>query len=200
MKWYEKLSDIISWVLNPFCISIAVFSVLIFTSDTSVGLKSITAALVLGFSIVFPFLYLNSLKSHHEIDSLEVNNRTRRKRPLIVTLVSHLIGFIVLRLIHAPDIVSALMFCYMLNTLIILLITFYWKVSVHAAGLAGPLAGLTFYFGSPIFILYPLIIIVGLARVILKRHTPLQVIAGSILGFGCTYLQLEFFKFLQAGL
>lgn len=200
MKWYEKLSDAISWILNPFFISILVFGVLIFYSSVPLGLKWYTVAIVLGFSIIFPFIYLASLKSNHEIDSLEVNTRTRRKRPLIVTLISHLIGFIILRMMKAPNIVSALMFCYMLNTLIVLLITFYWKISVHAAGLAGPLAGLTFYFGPSIFILYPLIIIVGIARVILKRHTPMQVLAGSLLGLGCTYLQLEFFKFLQAGL
>ncbi len=200
MKWHIKTSEVISLILNPFFVSMVVFGVLIFSAEISLELKWFTTVVVFVFSVLLPFLYLSSLKSHHEIDSLEVNNRLKRKRPLLVTLFSHLIGFIILRLINAPGMVSALMFCYVSNTIIVLFITFYWKVSVHAIGMAGPLAGLTFYFGPSVFILYPLLIVVGISRVILKRHTTLQVITGSLLGLLCTYLQLEYFSFLQAGL
>jgi membrane-associated phospholipid phosphatase len=62
------------------------------------------------------------------------------------------------------------------------LITRYWKISTHALGITAPLVALLFLYGTqplPFLVLIP---IVCWARVYLKAHTVLQVVAGSALG------------------
>ena len=48
--------------------------------------------------------------------------------------------------------------------------------SVHTTGIAGPLVALTFGFGPVVYLFYLLIIIVGVSRIYLKRHTVMQVV------------------------
>ena len=57
-------------------------------------------------------------------------------------------------------------------------------------GAAGPLAALTYVFG-PIALLFAIIVfLVGWSRIQLKVHNFAQVIAGVLLAFASTYLQI----------
>jgi membrane-associated phospholipid phosphatase len=71
-----------------------------------------------------------------------------------------------------------------------LLINLHWKISIHAMGIAGPLTALIYLFGLPGLILTLIVPLVGWSRVYLKRHTPWQVIIGTILGFVLTATQI----------
>ena len=86
-------------------------------------------------------------------------------------------GFSFLTLFGAPSIVRGLMFCYVTNTIVVLLITRRWKISIHTTAIANPLVAIVVHFGwmmAPILVLVP---IVGLARVKMKRHDEWQVAA-----------------------
>ena len=62
-----------------------------------------------------------------------------------------------------------------------LVITVYWKISMHSAGAAG-LATLVFaVLGAQVFAFTP-VVLVAWSRLYLKRHTFMQVLAGGILG------------------
>ena len=102
-------------------------------------------------------------------------------------------GFFFLTLFGAPSIVRGLMFCYVTNTIVVLLITRRWKISIHTTAIANPLVAMVVHFGwmmAPILVLVP---IVGLARVKMKRHDELQVVAGGLIGVVMTAVQLYFF-------
>ena len=59
-------------------------------------------------------------------------------------------------------------------------------------GAAGPLAAVTYVFG-PIALIFAIIVfLVGWSRIQLKVHNFAQVIAGIILAFISTYLQIYF--------
>jgi len=95
----------------------------------------------------------------------------------------------------ADPLVRGLMFCYMTNTLMTIIITKYWKISIHAMGVAEPLAALWIAgFQFPL-IAIAILVSVSYSRVLLKAHTGLQVTAGSIAGFVITYGQLYFFLY-----
>ena len=83
------------------------------------------------------------------------------------------------------------MFCYATNTLLVLLITNWWKVSIHTTAISGPLIVFLYQFGSFIFPLLILIPLVGASRLVLKRHTLAQVIAGAAIGIFSTALQVQ---------
>ncbi len=79
-------------------------------------------------------------------------------------------------------------------------ITFFYKVSVHSAGVSGGLGilmGLQYRYPSQYF-LYPILLFIMLAgivvsaRLALQAHTPLELIAGFGLGFGLAFSLLCF--------
>lgn len=70
-------------------------------------------------------------------------------------------------------------------------ITFFWKISAHslgASGIIGFLLGISYKFSLE-ELLYPILVTIILAgglmsaRLYLNTHTPLQILAGSLLGF-----------------
>jgi membrane-associated phospholipid phosphatase len=188
----EKISKLISFILNPFFFSCVVFSILILSNTIlSLHLQLFFLFICILFSNIFPISYLLYLKHKKLIDTIEIDHKDKRITPLSLGIICHCTGFVLLFLLKAPLIVTGLMFCYATINILIILITLYWKVSIHAIGASIPLVALSYQFGKPVYPLYILIIIIGLARIILKKHTPLQVIAGSFIGLLFTVIQLE---------
>jgi membrane-associated phospholipid phosphatase len=71
--------------------------------------------------------------------------------------------------------------------LIILIISFYWKISGHM--LLDAISYLTLILINPMFILtLPFFILVGYTRVALKKHSISQVIVGFLIGLTLAYL------------
>jgi membrane-associated phospholipid phosphatase len=139
------------------------------------------------FSSIVPILFIYTQR-----DWINTDERAERFLPLIVGIVSYLAGFLVLMAVSAPIIIQALMFCYATNTLFVLLITVWWKVSVHTTAASGPLVALTYSFGSLVFPFYLIVPLVGLSRLILKKHTILQVIVGMLIGIIGTVVQVHY--------
>jgi membrane-associated phospholipid phosphatase len=86
---------------------------------------------------------------------------------------------------------------YLASTLIVQYITRYWKISTHALGITAPLAALTLLYGRqplPFMVLIPM---VCWARVYLKAHSVMQVIAGAALAVATTAF---FFSLFHVGI
>jgi membrane-associated phospholipid phosphatase len=188
-----KSSKLISILLNPVAVSAAAFTVLIIlNAELTIWYKSITLLIALFFTTVVPTVVLNRLKKQGKIESYDVVQREKRIHPLIISTVSYFIAFILLLLLKSPPIILGLMLSYVINTLTVTLITFKWKVSLHAVGICGPLVALHLYFGQLIIPFYSLVLLVGAARLILKRHTLSQVIVGSLIGLIMTAVVLKY--------
>ena len=61
-------------------------------------------------------------------------------------------------------------------------VTLVWKLSIHAAVVAGAVTILVQVFGLPLLVLAPLVALVCWSRVALRDHTPAQTVAGAALG------------------
>ena len=94
--------------------------------------------------------------------------------------------------LNAPTLIKGLMLCYFVNSIIIVSITLFWKISVHAAGITGPLTVLIYKLGVLYFPLYLIVVPVALARIKLREHTLAQVIGGALLVAFTTWLQILF--------
>ena len=92
----------------------------------------------------------------------------------------------------AGYIVVGLMFCYTANTILVALITHWWKVSIHATGIAGPVVALIFRFGWLAVPLYALVPMVAQSRIRLGKHTAGQVVVGACIGTFLTAAQLYY--------
>ena len=76
---------------------------------------------------------------------------------------------------------------YIVMSLIILLITFRWKVSIHTSGLALPITALVYLFGWRLAWYYILVVLLVWARVKLKAHSLAQAVSGSMIGIVVTF-------------
>ena len=188
----EHLAKIISATFHPLILPAIAFTVLIAADSTNdLSRKLITSLIALTFSTILVFGYIFWLKRKGFIDSTDIIIREQRINPLAIAVISYFIGFLSLKLIQAPDLIQGLMFCYATNTLLVLLITNWWKVSIHTTAISGPLIVFLYQFGSLIFPWLILIPLVGASRLVLKRHTLAQVIAGAAIGIFSTALQVQ---------
>jgi membrane-associated phospholipid phosphatase len=127
------------------------------------------------------------------ISDFNVSERRQRTRPFVGAAASYLAGSGVLLLLKGPTIIIALMLCYACNTIIMLLITLRWKISIHASGIAGPTTALVYSIGTWAAVFFMLLIPVGWARVQLKAHTPWEIFAGALVTAITTWLQLKIY-------
>jgi membrane-associated phospholipid phosphatase len=189
----EKISEVISGIFHPLIIPLAAFLLLIIPDQKLNVVDKLTfIAITLTFSWLLILLYILYLKKTGEIESTDIKIREQRLNPLTIAIIFYLIGFVCLFLLNSPPILQGLMFCYASNTLVVLLITNYWKVSIHTTSISGPSMALFFQYGAGILPFFIFIPMVAISRVIMKRHTIGQVIAGVLIGLGFTYIQLYY--------
>jgi membrane-associated phospholipid phosphatase len=175
----------LSHLLSAPIIATPVFVVLALIESGSI----LSTILSLVFATVVPIVGIVGLARIEGLD-YDIPERTARARPFIVAILSYLTGFIALVMIKAPVLVSGLMLAYFINTSAMFLITFYWKISVHAAGVTGPFSFLVFRLGPAWGLIYLLMIPVGLIRLKLGEHTVLQVLAGAVLSAALTWVEI----------
>jgi hypothetical protein len=145
------------------------------------------------FGGIIPLVGIIFLLKTHRVTDFYVSRRRERILPFTVTLVSYLVGAVILLLSNSPVSVTMLMLAYIANTAVYMIITFYWKISLHAAGLAGPLTLFLFIFGLNILPVFALIGPLAWARLRLRAHTPFQVGLGITLSIALTYVLFGLF-------
>ena len=190
-KFKENLANIISTLGNAPLIAIFVFLVLNYyflegTEFIMVTLVTMMFAVIIASIIAYIWVKNRNLE-------IDMPNREDRLYPLLWIILSYIMGVIVLFSISAPSVITVLMFCYFSNTMVVLLISLFWKISIHSVGIAGPVAFLIYVFGYPGLIFLILIPVIMWSRLHLKRHTLGQVIAGAGLGFALTTAQIYAF-------
>jgi membrane-associated phospholipid phosphatase len=190
---WTDVARIFSTVCNPFLTSLALFVIL--AGARSSGATDFWVLLFNSafFTSIAPMLFIFYLYATDRISDLDMSIRTERERVFIAFVVLYACGALDLWLIHAPTIMTASMAGYAASLLIVQWITRYWKISTHALGITAPLVALTVLFGQRPLPFYILIPIVGWSRVYLRAHTPLQVVAGTLLALGTTMLFFRVF-------
>ncbi len=185
----NKIAQAISLLLNAPIVAAFTFSTLLL----SIGPENFQGLILttLTFGTLVPLITLYGLKKQGAIPDIYVSQRERRAIPFVAAIVSYSVGAIALLWVKAPSIVTALMLCYLGNSLIMMLVTAKWKISVHASGVTGPATVLIYYFGLAALPFVLLAIPVAWARVKLGAHNLAQVSAGGVLTILTTYLQLR---------
>ncbi|TRV73058.1 hypothetical protein FKN01_28505 [Streptomyces sp. 130] len=114
------------------------------------------------------------------------DRHVRRRQDRIVAapgvLASVLAGTALLYAGDAPVAVAALVTAMVAVLLVLLAITFFWKVSVHSAVASSALSILVTVFGPWMLVLAPVVVLIGWSRVRLRCHTVGQVAVGMVTG------------------
>ena len=187
----KKLATYISAAMNAPLIAILTFVPLILSQrhESQTLLIGITTL----FGAILPLSSTYYLVRKGIIPDIYASDRASRTEPFLWAMASYLLGVTALLYFEAPFVVTALMACYFVNAIIMLLITLYWKISIHAVGVTGPITALVFQLGAQMIPFFLLMLPVAWARIELKAHNVKQVIAGAVLSTILTWFQMVFY-------
>ena len=151
---------------------------------------------VIIFSFVIPAILIFILFKLRLISDLSLKIRRERIYPYIIALVSYSVMLFYYYRIHMPLWFIMMMAAPVVIMIIAILITLKWKISAHMFGIGGLMGGamaVSYYVehANPYYMFMGLFVIAGLigtSRLLLRRHTLNQVIAGFLLGFLITFL------------
>jgi membrane-associated phospholipid phosphatase len=134
------------------------------------------------FESLLPFLFILSRVRSGRITDHHIGDRRQRLVPLVVGLGSVVVGFLVLSLLGAPRELIAAVVAGFVGLLVAAAINHFWKMSVHAAVVAGSVVICAEVFHGWPLLAAPLVALVGWSRVRLKDHTAGQVLVGAVVG------------------
>lgn len=136
----------------------------------------------IGLVNVVPALFIVYMVATGRITDIHVRVRRQRILPFMVSVVCTLAAWLILRSMNA-GVMPELALIGLIEIAVMLLITLFWQISLHAMSITSTVVLGGVVFGLvPALLASPLIPIVSAARVILRRHTVAQVIAGGLLG------------------
>lgn len=178
-SWPRVVSDVLSppviWALLAFPIA--------YHADGGQG-NALVYALVYGMMVCWlPLLYIVWNVRNGNISDLHLKERTERIRPFIVTLVGAGGALALLIAINAPRLMPMFALFSLIQLGLMTLITLVWQISIHAMSITGAVVAAGAIYGvGPALVLFPLVPLVGAARIKLGRHTLSQIIAGASIG------------------
>jgi membrane-associated phospholipid phosphatase len=128
------------------------------------------------------------LSDHH------IGERRQRAKPLLLGLLSVIVGLVVLAVAGAPrELVAAVVVMFVVG-LLVTAVNLGWKISVHAAASAASITVLVLIFGPPLLVAYLMPAAVGWSRVQLRDHTTAQVLAGAAAGVVLSWLTFTWLR------
>lgn len=201
-KFADNFSHIISWVLVP--LLMPVFGIL-FIFRLSIldvipaNLQTAVTFVIAGINFFAPMLLIFLLKLLGVVQDVGLNGQKERAIPYVITALCYGASAWFVASRGAPVWV-AMFFCGgVAASLINLAINFKWKISAHAAAIAGLVALLIRLQRDvavePKLFVWLLITVgaaglLGSARVWLGRHTVWQVLAGYLVGFCSVFFMM----------
>ncbi len=135
-------------------------------------------------------VYVLYLRRMEQVSAYDVPERLQRTKPYLISAGFSLGGLMILLFLNASLFVWGLMWCFLVNTLLLNAINLRWKISAHMMGFTGPLVFLFPLFGWKLLWTLPLILLLGWSRVTLRAHTVSQVVAGALAGIALTLIQV----------
>lgn len=175
--WDYRFAKIVSDVINPAVVT-AIVVVLIAAMNHA---WQWTLVYVFG-AIGLPTAYIYYLLRRGIVSDFHIRNRQERINPMLFTVGTTTLAWLGLRLGGAPDQLTLFAFIGIFQTLLLLLITAYWKISVHTTAIAALSIFLVGIFGWQASAALLMIPLVAWARLRTNSHTLRQTIAGTIAG------------------
>lgn len=179
ISWARLVSDLLSppvvWAAFAFPIALR---------DASSRSEALAwAAVYISLVCLLPIVYIAMMVKRGYISDIHMHVRRQRIIPLLVSIGCTAVAWWMLRLMGAPAVVPKFAMFSLVQLAVMTAITLVWQISIHAISITGITVATGALFGVlPALLTVPLIVLVGAARLHLKRHTPAQVIGGTVVG------------------
>ncbi|HEX5407775.1 MAG TPA: hypothetical protein VFX16_36365 [Pseudonocardiaceae bacterium] len=134
------------------------------------------------FASILPMAFIIRGARQGRWDGHHVRNREGRLIPLLLCLVSTVIGLLILLFGRAPRDVVALNMAMLVTLLVCTVITQWWKISLHSAVAGGAAATMVLIYGPLALVGVPVVALIAWSRVAVRDHTAAQAVAGTLIG------------------
>jgi hypothetical protein len=186
----NHLARIVSILFVPPSFTLLLFSYFAFVYESELTKRIILLIVTFTFGFAFHVILFFYLKKKGKLVDYDASIKEERTFPYLISTLIYICGLSILLLYEINIISTAFWFCYISNTILIMIINKSWKMSAHTMGASGPLAALCFASGWQSLLFLPLVILIGWSRLQRKVHTIAQVTAGVLVGFISTYIQM----------
>lgn len=180
-------ATIISRMLDPF---IVFFSLMIMASlqGGASGKELLFTLFVIVAGILVPpvSLLLWAVRTK-KVTNWDVSNRKQRIWVFLIFILFLFIDVFIINSLHNEELSRFFAMC-LVSFMGTFAITLFWKISGHLSTLAIAIGMIFHWYGFSWWSLFFLLPILCWSRVILKRHTLAQTIAGSIYGLLVVYI------------
>lgn len=193
----KNIAKIVSAIFHPFFIPTIGYLILlnsgVYLSLISWEAKRFILLVVFFSTAILPMLAVAIMALSPKFD-MTMQNARDRVIPLLSVAFFYYIGFLLLNRVRIFSVFKLFLIASVIVVVILLLISFRWKISTHMAAIGSVTAtifALSFRNGvNPIVAIILAVIISGLvgsARLILEKHNLKQLAAGYFLGFSILY-------------
>jgi len=180
----HDLANFISIFVAP--PTMAIIATVSFSLWSPIGLGLLTApfSILLCFLCFAFFPFLSILYFHRKkVVDIYVSKRKERTPFYLIAIASYSFATIIF-LLTSTKIMFLLALGSLLVTIILTGVNLFWKVSIHCAGVTGPIFALIFVFGIQALPLTSIVGLVGWSRIKLKNHTFAQTLVGTLISLG----------------
>jgi membrane-associated phospholipid phosphatase len=198
----KSLAKFFSYLFHPLAMtSLAVLILLYSRTSLSVlqpDIKRFILIITVLFTFVFPASMIIILYIARMINNTELQERKERVLPMVLTIILYLFFFFVMRSIPQLSQGHVVFFiCPPVALIIVLVFNRFMKPSIHMLGigmLLGMVLVLIMIYGAMFQGVFIVIVlaggILGSSRLVLKLHTPGEVLAGFSIGFFVTIIAM----------
>ncbi len=192
--FYTRVSKIIAIAFHPLLMPLYGMFI-IFVSPTLLGylpfnIMKLLFLIILINNVLLPISLLPFFMHRHIISSYSINERKERNVPLIIATILYGTTSYIIFKFPIPLFLKSFIFSTAILSLIVTVINFRWKISLHSVG-SGALIALVIILSvkmlTPLqWYLIAVFIAAGLtlsSRLKLNIHNPLQVWVGFLTGF-----------------
>lgn len=195
-KFFNYIAFGISAVLSPYAAAAIFITLVIYQYAQNLNQFLPWMLTFFVFAIIVPGFYILWQLEAKNIQDIHMAKLSERKIPFLIAAVSSVVGAIILYYLHAARPVFVISVVYAVNTVVIAIITQFWKISVHT-GMFASIATITLViFGTQFWWLYLFLIPLSWARVFRRRHTIWQTVLGAVLVSLLTLSTFWFFGYL----
>lgn len=187
-----RAARVISNIFVPPTFLIITFTIIALKYEEPIKmLINFLSAFLFGF--LLPIMIFIVLRKNKLVADVDATEKKERNLPYLIGLFLSILALFISIYFKLHIFTIALWITYTVIFFPLIIINRFWKISAHAIGAAVPFA-VFIYLENPFYILFFIILAaVGFSRIVLKKHTGSQVIAGAILSFVLTFLTFKIF-------
>ncbi|PLX08240.1 MAG: hypothetical protein C0596_08090 [Marinilabiliales bacterium] len=167
--FYKTIAQVISYAFHPLLMASAAVFILFnsghYLSVVNSDIRDTIYSIFLILTFILPALFIPVLYYFRIITKLEIDLRKERLLPLVSILIIYSLAYYFMQRVSMPPILLKVILSSVVILAMSLLITVFWKISLHTTALGG-LLGFVIYIGinsnlNVLFIGFIIIIVSG---------------------------------------